>query len=156
MWWDRSAAGGAGVAALLLLVLLAAFPLFAGNYPVKLLQEILVGGVFAMSLDLILGYTGLPSFGHAAFFGLGAYGTALLSAKLGVANLGITLPVTIAVSAIAALLIGWLAIRTAGVYFLMLFSWERVAFPDDFSVARIAAEQLRARFGRAPVAGQVS
>jgi O-antigen/teichoic acid export membrane protein len=40
------------------------------------------------------------------------------------------------------------------VYFLLLFSWERVAFPDDFSVARIAAEQMRARFARAPAAGQ--
>ena len=60
------------LASALVVVALALFPLAAGNYPVKLLQEILICGIFAMSLDLLLGYTGLVSFGHAAFFGVGA------------------------------------------------------------------------------------
>ena len=47
----------------------ALFPLVAGNYPVKLLQEILIWGIFAMSLDLLMGYAGMVSFGHSAFFG---------------------------------------------------------------------------------------
>lgn len=103
------------------LIVLILFPfLTPSGYSLTVLTEILIFGLFAMSLDLILGYTGLPSFGHAAFFGLGAYGTALLSVKVGISNLGMTLPITVAVSAITALLIGWLAIRTAGVYFLML------------------------------------
>ena len=51
---------GAGV----LLLLLAVFPLGAGNYPVRLLQEILIWGIFAMSLDLLIGYAGMVSFGH--------------------------------------------------------------------------------------------
>ena len=63
-----------GFAALVAIV--AAFPLFAGNYPVKLLQEILIWGIFAMSLDLLMGYAGMVSFGHSAFFGLGLYGAA--------------------------------------------------------------------------------
>ncbi len=106
---------------LIMLALLLIFPFVTpSGYSLTVLTEILVFGVFAMSLDLLLGYTGLPSFGHAAFFGLGAYGTAILSAKLGVENLGITLLVTLGLSVTAALIIGWLAIRTAGVYFLML------------------------------------
>jgi branched-chain amino acid transport system permease protein len=107
---------------LVLLIFLLVFPFlppFRG-YPLTVLTEVLVFGLFAMSLDLILGYTGLPSFGHAAFFGLGAYATAVLSAKLGISNLGISLLVVIGLSAVAAAIIGWLAIRTAGVYFLML------------------------------------
>ncbi len=101
-------------------VVLLAFPFITTGYPLTVLTEILVFGLFAMSLDLILGYTGLPSFGHAAFFGLGAYGTAILSAKLGISNLGISLLVVLALTAVAAAILGWLAIRTAGVYFLML------------------------------------
>src|SRR5579862_7723929 len=104
-----------------LLLLLTAFPFFTpSGYSLTVLTEILVFGLFAMSLDLILGYTGMPSFGHAAFFGLGAYGTAILSAKLNLTNLGIVLLVTVALCVVAAFIIGWLAIRTAGVYFLML------------------------------------
>src|SRR4029077_3484268 len=61
-----------------LIVLLAVFPLFAGAYPVKLLQEILIWGIFAMSLDLLMGYAGMVSFGHSAFFGVGGYIAALL------------------------------------------------------------------------------
>jgi len=106
--------------AVALLVLLT-FPFVTpSGYSITVLTEILVFGVFAMSLDLILGYTGMPSFGHAAFFGLGAYATAILSAKLGVSNLGPVLLVTVAVCIVAGLILGWLAIRTAGVYFLML------------------------------------
>jgi len=105
----------------IMLLLLLVFPFVTpSGYSLTVLTEILVFGVFAMSLDLLLGYTGLPSFGHAAFFGLGAYGTAILSAKLGINNLGITLLVTLGLCITAALIIGGLAIRTAGVYFLML------------------------------------
>ncbi|MBV9120954.1 MAG: branched-chain amino acid ABC transporter permease [Chloroflexi bacterium] len=106
---------------LVLLVLLVVFPFVTpSGYSVTVLTEILIFGVFAMSLDVIMGYGGMPSFGHAAFFGLGAYATAILSAKLGIFNLAITLPVTIGLGLVAAALLGWLAIRTSGVYFLML------------------------------------
>ena len=62
-----------------LLAAVTVFPLFAGNYPVKLLQEILIWGIFAMSLDLLMGYAGMVSFGHSAFFGVGGYVAALSS-----------------------------------------------------------------------------
>ena len=59
-----------------------------GNYPVKLLQEILIWGIFAMSLDLLMGYAGMVSFGHSAFFGVGGYVAALALAKSARAGLG--------------------------------------------------------------------
>ena len=69
------------LAAAVLLAAVSAFPLVAGNYPVKLLQEILIWGIFAMSLDLLMGYAGMVSFGHSAFFGIGGYVAALSLAK---------------------------------------------------------------------------
>lgn len=115
-WRSRIHPGYAVMLAILML-----FPFVTpSGYSLTVLTEILVFGLFAMSLDIIVGYTGLPSFGHAAFFGLGAYATAVLSAKLGVSNLGITLLATLGLCVVAALIVGWLAIRTAGVYFLML------------------------------------
>ena len=58
-------------------VALLAFPAAFGRYPVKLLQEILIWGIYAMSLDLLMGYAGMVSFGHSAFFGVGGYVAAL-------------------------------------------------------------------------------
>jgi branched-chain amino acid transport system permease protein len=87
---------------------------------VLLLTQILIFGIFAMSLDLLLGYVGLPSFGHAAFLGLGGYATAILSAKLGIANIGVSLVAAVVLASIGALILGLLAMRTSGVYFLML------------------------------------
>jgi branched-chain amino acid transport system permease protein len=105
------------IAALLLLPALTAdvFP-----FGVSLATSILVFSIFTMSLDLLLGYTGLPSFGHAAFLGLGAYAAAILSAQLGISNLGIALLAAIALASVGSLILGLLALRTSGVYFLML------------------------------------
>ncbi|HLG70133.1 MAG TPA: branched-chain amino acid ABC transporter permease [Chloroflexota bacterium] len=105
---------------LAILIVLLVFPFISTGYPLTVLTEVLIFGLFAMSLDVILGYAGMPSFGHAAFFGLGAYGTAVLAAKLGQSNLAVTLSVTLALTAVLALIIGALAIRTSGVYFLMI------------------------------------
>jgi branched-chain amino acid transport system permease protein len=80
---------------------------------------ILVYSVFAMSLDLLMGYAGLPSFGHAAFFGIGAYAAALVALHFS-ASLWLTLGAAIAISAIAALGIGFVSIRAGGLYFVML------------------------------------
>ncbi|MEK7311744.1 MAG: branched-chain amino acid ABC transporter permease, partial [Chloroflexota bacterium] len=59
--------------ALGVMILLIVFPRFATSYLISLLTDVLIFAIFAMSLDLLLGYTGLASFGHAAFFGLGGY-----------------------------------------------------------------------------------
>ncbi len=110
---------------LALLLGAVAFPFVAKPYYQSLAIEVLVFAIFAMSLDLLLGYTGLPSFGHAAFFGLGAYVAAYLSSTNDLAlgltsNLLILGPVVILVTAGAALLIGFFALRTSGIYFLMI------------------------------------
>jgi branched-chain amino acid transport system permease protein len=102
-----------------LLGLLAVYPLVVPSYLLSLLTEVLIYGIFAMSLDLLLGYTGLVSFGHAAFFGVGAYVAGITAVRL-TPHMGITLPLALLGAAIAALIIGYLSVRTSGIYFLML------------------------------------
>jgi len=80
----------------------------------------MIFAVFAMSLDLLVGFTGLVSLGHAAFFGLGAYTLMLLSPEYAAASLWLSLPIAVAVAATAALIIGALVLRTSGVYFIMV------------------------------------
>lgn len=122
-----------------LVLLVALFPLAAGNYPVKLLQEILIWGIFAMSLDLLMGYAGMVSFGHSAFFGIGAYVAALgLKSAPGLLA-GIAVPA--AAAALAALVIGFLSIRVSGVYFIMLtLAFSQMFFAVAFQVAWLGAE----------------
>src|SRR3990172_3982734 len=103
-----------------LVAALAAFPLLSPPpYWLSVLTEVLIYGAFAMSLDLLLGYTGLPSLGHAAFFGIGGYGAGLFALHRG-ADLLPGLAVALAAAGLAALALGFLCIRAAGIYFLML------------------------------------
>jgi branched-chain amino acid transport system permease protein len=106
------------VGALALLVLLV-LPFFLSDYPRALIAEIFIFAIFAMSLDLILGFTGLMSLGHAAFFGLGAYAVAALAAKFGV-DPWIGLAAGVVLAAAGAALIGFFCVRTSGTTFLML------------------------------------
>jgi branched-chain amino acid transport system permease protein len=101
------------------------YPFVVKPYYLSLTIEVLVFAIFAMSLDLLLGYTGLPSFGHAAFFGLGGYVVAYIASTNELAldltsNLFITLPLVLAATAVMALIIGSFALRTSGIYFLMI------------------------------------
>ena len=111
-------------------------------YYVGLLTQVLILAIFAMSLDILLGYTGLPSLGHAAMFGAGAYGTALVALKVSPnvwAHLGAGLAAAVGVS----LVFGVLALRASGPYFLMItlalaqllwalaFSWRALTGGDD-------------------------
>jgi branched-chain amino acid transport system permease protein len=99
--------------------LLVIYPFVAPPYLLGLLTEVLIIGIFAMSLDLILGYAGLVSFGHAAFFGVGAYAAGIAAVRL-TPHVGVTLPLALVAAGVAALIIGYLSIRAAGIYFLML------------------------------------
>ncbi|HKF73134.1 MAG TPA: branched-chain amino acid ABC transporter permease, partial [Stellaceae bacterium] len=99
---------------------LALYPLVGSVFYLQLLAKIMVFAVFAMSLDLLVGFTGLVSLGHAAFFGLGAYTLMLLSPEYAAASLWFSLPIAIAVAATAACVIGALVLRTSGVYFIMV------------------------------------
>ena len=95
-------------------------PFVAEKFYIQLFTKILIMGIFAMSLDLLIGYTGLCSFGHAAYFGAAGYVLAMVSPQYQAANLFTTLPLAIAVSALLALLIGALVLRTSGIYFIMV------------------------------------
>ncbi|MGR0183738.1 ABC transporter permease [Azospirillum aestuarii] len=114
-----AAAGAARWAPALLLALLAAVPLVAGDYALIVLTEVVILALLAASLHLLIGLGGLVSFGHAAYFGLGAYGAALL-----VKHLAAPMPLALAaaplVAGLGALATGWFCVRRSGLYFAML------------------------------------
>jgi branched-chain amino acid transport system permease protein len=101
------------------IVLLAAAPFVLTPGPLGTLGRILYVGLLAASLDLLLGFTGLPSLGHAAYFGIGAYAAGLLAR-----DVTVFAPALLAVAAgaglVAAVLTGWVVARAHGIYFLML------------------------------------
>jgi branched-chain amino acid transport system permease protein len=105
------------------LALVAILAPFAGPFVILLLAQILVLGIMAMSVDLLLGYTGLPSLGQAAYLGVGAYLTAILATRLGF-GLGwdffLVILLGMLAGAATAGFFGLFAIRASGVYFLMI------------------------------------
>jgi branched-chain amino acid transport system permease protein len=88
-------------------------------YPLTLLTQALIFGILAMSLDLLLGYTGLPSLGQAAYFGVAAYAVALLATERQVGLVGCA-AAGIALAVVTAAVFGVVAIRARGTYFLMI------------------------------------
>ena len=114
----RSFAGIAPLAAGL--IALAAFPYVGGKFYVDLVLTTMILAIFALSLELLVGNTGLVSFGHAAFFGIGAYATALLTPSAEAPSLAWLLPAVVAITALAAAAIGALSLRTRGIYFIMV------------------------------------
>ncbi|WP_133675580.1 branched-chain amino acid ABC transporter permease [Aquamicrobium defluvii] len=109
-FWIMAATGLAG---------LLVAPLLLGSYPISLLTEVLILALLASGLNLLVGYTGLVSLGHAAFLGVGAYITAIATVLLGypvwIGMIGAMLA-----SLIIACLIGILSVRTRGVQFLLI------------------------------------
>jgi branched-chain amino acid transport system permease protein len=99
---------------------LALYPVVSGSFGVDLVTKIMVYAVFALSLELLVGTTGLVCFGQAAFFGIGAYATVLLSPASEAASLWWLLPACVALAALYALAVGALSLRTKGVYFIMV------------------------------------
>lgn len=102
---------GAAVAFLAILPFVSPYEALAIN--------ILILGLYAVGFNLMFGYVGVLSFGHAAFLGAGAYGAGIAIAKFGIFWL-LALPIGIAFSAFVALVVGYLAIRTRGIYFAMV------------------------------------
>ena len=99
---------------------LALFPLIGSDFYVQMATRMMVLAIFAMSLDLLLGVTGLVSLGHAAFFGVAGYVLAFATPADVPASLWWTLPLAVAASALLALVIGFFAVRTRGIYFIMV------------------------------------
>jgi branched-chain amino acid transport system permease protein len=102
------------------LALLASFPFTGATFYTELVTKVMILAIFAMSLDLLVGYTGLVSFGHAAFFGIGAYTLGLVAPKYDAANLWLTLPAAMLAAGLAALVVGMFVVRTKGIYFIMV------------------------------------
>ena len=99
---------------------LAVYPLMAGNFGVDLVTKIMVYAIFALSLELLVGGTGLVCFGHAAFFGIGAYATVLLSPESDPGSVLVLLAAAVLGAGLYALAVGALSLRTKGVYFIMV------------------------------------
>jgi branched-chain amino acid transport system permease protein len=99
---------------------LALFPFFGGKYGIDLVAKIMIFAIFALSLELLVGGTGLVCFGQAAFFGIGAYTAVVLSPESEAASLLWLLPASVGLAAAYALAVGALSLRTKGVYFIMV------------------------------------
>ena len=124
---------------LLLVVLPWLLTASGSSYLISTATRLIIFAIGAISLDLLIGYTGLVSFGHAAFFGVGAYVVGILSFHAyeettflgfsGTLSGLIVLPLAVLISALFALVIGALALRTKGVYFIMItLSFGQVLF----------------------------
>jgi len=137
-------------AAVVLFVLFLLVPLLPGEFWTHVSTEILILGLFAMSFNLLYGYMGQISFGHAAFFGVGAYATAMLfvafkspAGDIGVLPFVLSLLIGPPVAAAAALVVGFFCVRLTGIYFAILslafgellfyivFSWYSFTKGDD-------------------------
>jgi branched-chain amino acid transport system permease protein len=136
--WRRGLAAVSVVGILVLLLL----PHFLSTYYLGLVVQMMIFALFAMSLDLLIGYAGMASLGHAAYFGVAAYATGLLALKMGW-SVWLALPSGLLIAALTATLFGFLALRTRGSYFLMItlalsqvvwgiaFGWRSLTGGDD-------------------------
>jgi branched-chain amino acid transport system permease protein len=117
----RPAGAAVHTIGVLALIALLALPFFADQFPYLLVLgiDVLIAILFAASLHFIMGPGGMHSFGHAAYFGLGAYGAALVVKWLA-APMGLALVAAPLVALAGALLFGWFAVRLSGVYLAML------------------------------------
>ncbi|PKN67918.1 MAG: branched-chain amino acid ABC transporter permease [Deltaproteobacteria bacterium HGW-Deltaproteobacteria-15] len=132
----------------LLLILLLAFtgilflPFILSSYYAGLVIQIFVMAIFAASLDILVGHTGLPSMGHASYFGVAGYATAFLVLS-GVKNAWLVMGFAVAMGGLTAALFGLLAIRAQGPYFMLItvalsqvlwgiaFKWRSITMGDD-------------------------
>ena len=103
----------------ILFLILALVPLAGEPFYTRMATRIMIYALCAVSLDLILGYGGMVSFGHAAFLGVGAYVVGILSFH-GIDSAWISWPAALAVCALMAVVIGVVCLRTSGVYFIMI------------------------------------
>jgi len=110
---------GRWLGGLALLALLAAIPVLTSDFRTVLITEILIMALFAMSFNLLFGYTGLLSFGHAAYFGLGAYGAALTLKRV-TPSIPLAFASGVILAAVAGLVIGYFCVRLDEIYFAML------------------------------------
>ena len=153
----RSRLSGFGIPALLFAALaLAPLLAMAGaeGYLLSLLSRVMIFAIAAIALDLILGYGGLVSFGHAAFFGIGAYAVGILSSH-GIEDAFVQIAVALGASALFALVTGAISLRTKGVYFIMItLAFGQMVFFLATSLASYGGDDGLTLAGKSLVFGQ--
>lgn len=107
------------LAVILLLVLLGAAPFILNSFYLRVLGEVLLFAMLTMSINILLGFTGLAPLGHAALFGIGTYTVGYLTTRLA-QPFGVTIPAGILMTLFVSALFGFIAVRTSGIYFLMI------------------------------------
>lgn len=115
------------------MIILLALPPFLSSYFLSMITKVLIFGIFCLSLDLILGYTGLLSLGHAAFMGTAGYAAGILMVHFGVWNFWALISIAVLAAGLMAAIIGFMVLRVTGVYFLLL----TLAFGQLLSVVAI-------------------
>lgn len=104
---------------IILAIVLLGIPMGPGAFYVNLVSQIFVAAIFAASLNLLVGYGGLTSLGHASWIGLASYTSAWLYLKMGLGH-WIAAPIALATTTLVACLFGWIALRATGLGFLMI------------------------------------
>jgi len=127
-----------GLPVLLVAVIVLLLPMVVPKFVSSQITKMMIYGLFGMSLNIIWGYAGIPSFGHAAFFGAGAYGAGILILKVGVSNFWLNLLLALVATAVIAAILGIPAFRVFGV-------GAGAANPIYFLLATIAFGELLSR-----------
>jgi branched-chain amino acid transport system permease protein len=147
----RRSAAGYWTGFIVIVALLALAPLVLPEFWRRFVTEILIWGLLAMSSDILIGYTGMVSFGHSAFFGLGMYGAAAALLWMKPANLWLALLLGLAAAAVVAAFVAFFATRLRDIYFaittlvfsqifyVVIFTWTEVTGGENgLSFARPA------------------
>lgn len=139
------------------LVLLPVYSAVTGNiFILTLFTRIVIFALAAASLNLIMGYGGMMSFGHAAYLGIGGYAVGILAAE-GIGSGFIQWPVALAASALYALVIGALSLRTRGVYFIMItLAFAQMAYYIATSLSRYGGDDGLTIYKRSDFAGLIN
>jgi len=138
------------------LLLLPLYSSLTGNiFILTLFTRIVILALAAVSLNLVLGYGGMPSFGHAAYLGIGGYAVGML-AQEGVGSGFLQFPVALAASALYALVIGALSLRTRGVYFIMItLAFAQMAYYVASGLARYGGDDGLTVYKRSDFGGLI-
>ena len=130
------------IASAIVVFLLALLPLAVSRYAIDLTTEVMIYALFALSLNVLIGFTGNISFGHAAYFAIGGYACAILLTTYGW-PLALALPAAVVLAGLVAAVVGYFCVRLTQIYFAMLtlafamlvwgvaFKWKEVTGGDD-------------------------
>ena len=143
-----------------LVVVLALVPVYAlatgETFGVALFTRTIILAIGAVSLNLIMGYGGMVSFGHAAYLGIGGYAVGIL-AKEGIGSGFVQWPVAVAASALYALVVGALSLRTRGVYFIMItLAFAQMAYYVASGLARYGGDDGLTVYRRSDFLGLIN